>query len=108
MFDLRCRPQLEKEMASSIEWPASVCRSAPVLASQSLTVPSAEADATSCPSGEKATALTEREWPVSVCRSAPVLASQSLTVSSSEADATSCPSGEKATAFTEYELAASV
>src|SRR5271156_6574135 len=101
MFDLRCRPQLEKEMALSIECPASVCRSAPVLASQSLTVPSCEADATSCPSGEKATALTEPEWPASVHRSAPVLAFQSLAVRSSETDATSCPSGEKATALTE-------
>ena len=52
-------------------------------ASQSRTVPSPDADATSLPSGEKATALTEPEWPSSVCSGEPVLASQSRTVSSS-------------------------
>ena len=54
--------------------------------------------ATSLPSGEKATELTEPEWPSSGSpRGAPVAASQSLTVVSSEPDATSLPSGEKAT-----------
>ena len=77
-------------------------------ASQSLTVLSSDADATSLPSGEKATALTELEWPSSVCSAAPVAASQSLTVSSSDADATSLPSGEKATALTQPEWPSSV
>ena len=71
---------------------------APVPASQSRTVRSVEADATSVPSGEKATALTEPVWPWSVCMAAPVAASQSRTVPSLEADATSVPSGEKVTA----------
>ena len=39
-------------------WPSSVCRAAPVAASQSRTVLSPDADATVLPSGEKATALT--------------------------------------------------
>ena len=71
---------------------------APVAVSQSRTVRSHEADATSVPSGEKATALTESVWPWSVCVVAPVAASQSRTVSSLGADATSVPSGEKAIA----------
>ncbi|KAF2818069.1 hypothetical protein CC86DRAFT_337613, partial [Ophiobolus disseminans] len=71
-------------------------RHVPVAASHSRTVLS-DADATSCPSGEKATALTQEEWPSSVLRQVPVAASHSRTVLSSDADATSCPSGEKAT-----------
>jgi hypothetical protein len=49
---------------------ASVLRHVPVAASHSLTVLSLDADATSCPSGEKATAMTESEWPSSVLRQA--------------------------------------
>jgi hypothetical protein len=65
---------------------------------QSLIVLSREPDATSLPSGEKATELTEFKCPLSGSpRGAPVAASQSLTVSSYEPDATSLPSGEKAT-----------
>ena len=40
----------------------------PVVESQSLTVWSYDADATSLPSGEKATDKTSCEWPSSVCR----------------------------------------
>ena len=40
----------------------------PVVASQSRTVLSHEADARTLPSGEKATALTQSLWPSSVCR----------------------------------------
>ena len=71
--------------------------------SQSLTVVSRDADATSLPSGENATALTQSEWPSSVRRAAPVAESQSLTVLSPDADATSLPSGENATAKTQFE-----
>jgi hypothetical protein len=53
-----------------------------------------------CPSGEKATALTMKEWPSSVQRHLPVAASHSRTFLSWDADATSRPSGEKATAVT--------
>jgi hypothetical protein len=60
---------------------------APVTKSQSLTVLSSDADATSLPSGENATARTSAEWPSSVRRAAPVAESQSLTVSSQDADA---------------------
>ena len=70
-------------------------------ASQSRTVSSSELDASVFPSGEKATAVTERLCPSSVCWWAPVAASQSRTVSSSELDASVLPSGEKATAVTE-------
>jgi hypothetical protein len=79
---------------------SSVLRHIPVLASYSRTVLLWDADATSCLSGEKATALTQSEWPSSVLRHVPVAASYSRTVLSSDADATSCPSGEKATALT--------
>ncbi|KAF2185520.1 hypothetical protein K469DRAFT_161266 [Zopfia rhizophila CBS 207.26] len=48
------------------EWPSSVCSTAPVPASHSLTVLSFDADASTLPSGENATALTELEWPSSV------------------------------------------
>ncbi|KAF1965829.1 hypothetical protein BU23DRAFT_443005, partial [Bimuria novae-zelandiae CBS 107.79] len=75
----------------------------PVAASHSRTVLSREADATSWPSGEKATALTSPEWPSSVLRHVPVAASHSRTVQLREADATSWPSGEKATALTQLE-----
>ena len=75
-------------------------RQDPVPASQSRSIVSFDADATSWPSGEKATALTEYEWPSSVLRQNPVPASQSRSVLSDEADATSWPSGEKTTAPT--------
>jgi hypothetical protein len=72
-------------------------------ASQSLTVSSPDADATTSPSGENATDLTQPEWPSSVGSAAPVSASQSLTVLSTDADATALPSGENATDLTEPE-----
>ena len=75
--------------------------SRPVLASHSLTVRSADVEASSEPSGEKATARTQLVCPSSFCTSRPVLASHSLTVSSFDVEASSEPSGEKATAFTE-------
>ncbi len=82
-------------------------RAAPVAASQSRTVLSSDADATSLPSGEKATDVDRtREWPSSVCTERrPVAASQSRTVLSSDADATSLPSGEKATELTRPRMA---
>ena len=43
------------------EWPSSVLWQDPVAASHSRTVSSLDADATSWPSGEKATCQTERE-----------------------------------------------
>lgn len=46
-----------------------VWRSAPVPAPQSRTVLLTDTDATTWPSGEKATALTQDVWPPSVCRS---------------------------------------
>ena len=71
--------------------------STPVAASQSRTVLSSDADASSLESGEKATDRTESRCPSSVCCSAPVAASQSRTVLSLDADASSLESGEKAT-----------
>ena len=83
-------------------------RQDPVAISHSRTVLSFDADATSLPSGEKLTALTQSEWPSSVLRQDPVDVSHSRTVSSSDADATSLPSGEKLTALTQPEWPSSV
>ena len=69
---------------------------------------SSDADATSWPSGQKATALTDSEWLGSVLRQDPVPVSQSRTVLSCDADATSWPSGEKAIALTSPEWPLSV
>src|SRR3984957_21225887 len=66
----RYRPFGEKATWTQPEWPSSVLRQDPVAASHSRTVLSDDADATSWPSGEKATALTELEWPSSVLRQA--------------------------------------
>src|SRR4051812_29714199 len=74
----------------------------------SLTVLSSEPDAIHWPSGEKATALTQREWPRSVFSRPPVVASHNLTVQSREPDAIHWPSGEKATALTQREWPRSV
>jgi hypothetical protein len=68
---------------------------------QSLTVLSSDADASSWPSVENATALTQWLWPSSFCTCSPVAGFQSLTVPSSDADASSRPSVENATALTE-------
>ncbi len=72
-----------------------------VAASQSRTVVSFDADASSLESGEKATDQTQPLCPLSVCCSEPVTASQSRTVVSSDADASSLESGEKATDLTQ-------
>jgi len=52
------------------------CSEAPVAESQSLTVQSSDADSTSLPSGENATAWAQPEWPSSVCSEAPITASR--------------------------------
>src|SRR2546423_1476613 len=78
-------PSLKKDSFQITKSVSSLPRSAPVAASQSLTVLSFDADATSCPSGENATALTPFEWPLSVRSDCPVAASQSSTVPSSDA-----------------------
>ena len=72
-------------------------RAPPVFASQSRTVSSYDADATTLLSGEKATDSTQPVCRLRVCRVPPVFASQSRTVSSYDAEATTLPSGEKAT-----------
>jgi hypothetical protein len=73
-------------------WPSSVCNVAPVAGFHSLTMLSSDvrlssdvqlppdADASSLPSGENATAMTGRLWPSSVCSATPVAGSHSLTV----------------------------
>ena len=78
----------------------SVCRHSPLLASQTLTVLSFDADASRAESCEKATDQTQRLWPSSVCRHSPLLASQTLTVVSCDADASRAESCEKATELT--------
>jgi hypothetical protein len=90
------------------EWLSSVLRHVPVAASHSRTVLLRDADATSCPSGKNATALTDLEWPLSVLRQVPVATSYSCTILSRDTNVTSCPSGEKATALTQWEWPSSV
>ena len=104
----RSEPSGEKDSVPIMLPGVSVQQQFPVPASQSRTDLSYDADATSWPSGEKATALTQSEWPSSVLRQDPVPASQSRTVLSNDADATSWPSGEKATALTQFEWPSSV
>jgi len=82
-------------------WPSSFCTCSPVAGFQSLTVLSSDADASSWPSGENATALIQSLWPSSFCTCSPVAGFQSLTVLSQDADASSWPSGENATALTQ-------
>src|ERR1700722_13745736 len=60
-------PSSENEIVVIKASTLNVCRVAPKPASHSLAVPSRDADASSLPFGEKATALTESEWPSSVC-----------------------------------------
>jgi hypothetical protein len=59
------------------------------------TVPSDDADASSLPSGEKATPRTGFLWPSSVRSVVHDRLSHSRTVPSSDADASSLPSGKK-------------
>ena len=108
LFVLRCELSGENDRVLITTPGVRMLRQDSVLASQSRTVLSPEADASCLPSGEKVTAQTEPEWPSSVCSSAPVAASQSRTVLSPEADASCLPSGEKATAQTESEWPSSV
>jgi hypothetical protein len=86
--DASCRESCEKatELILSI-WPLHVCRSLPVLVSQSRRVLSFEPDTKCCELCEKAMELTEPVWPLYVCRSLPVSASQSRRVQSIEPDA---------------------
>jgi len=64
--------------------------------SQILIIPSPLPEATSFPSGEKATESTSAECPLSVSNSFPVAAFQSFMALPSPPDARSLPSGEKA------------
>ena len=61
---------MEKDNIRTVAPTSRVCSGAPEPASQSQTVLSFEADASSLPSGEKATALTPEPCPSSVCISA--------------------------------------
>ena len=73
---------------------ARICR--PVWASHSRMKLSAPPDATSRPSGLKATLLTCITWPVRDLNSFPVAASQILALRSRPPEASSFPSGLKA------------
>lgn len=75
----------------------NVCRHAPLLKSQILTVLSRDADASLIESCEKATDLTALLWPSSVCRQAPLTVSHSLRVALYDAKASVVESCEKAT-----------
>lgn len=63
---------------------------------------SLEPDASSPPSGEKATDQTEAEWPSRVCWSVPVAGFQRCIALSAELDASRLPSGENATDRTDH------
>ena len=56
----------------------SAWKHSPLPASQILTAPSDDPDASRAESAEKATELTEPVCPLSVCRDSPLLASQTL------------------------------
>ncbi|KFZ19729.1 hypothetical protein V502_03488 [Pseudogymnoascus sp. VKM F-4520 (FW-2644)] len=76
-------------LSAELKLLSSVRIVAPVTTSHSFTVLSLKPDATTLPSSEKATDVTDLEWPSSVCIAAP-------------------PSGEKATALTDLEWPSSV
>src|SRR2546429_8186001 len=75
------------ELTQSL-WPSRVWRHSPLLASQILTVLSADADASRAESCEKATELTQPLWPSSVCRHAPQPTSQTVTILMHDASST--------------------
>lgn len=79
-----------------------VSRTRPEVISHTLTVLSKEAEASSLPSSEKATAFTVEVWPLRVCWIRPKVMSHSLTVLSEEAKATNLVLGEKATPVTSF------
>src|SRR5262245_14743860 len=78
------------------EWALSEEWQDPLVTSQSRTVQSSDAEATSLLFGENATVRTILEWPLSIVQD-PVVASQSPTLQSSDADATSLPCSENVT-----------
>jgi len=84
-------------MRTSLLWPSSVRRQAPLPASQIRTAPSSDPEASRVESGEKATDWTPPPWPSSVRRQAPLPASQIRTAPSSDPEASRVESGEKAT-----------
>lgn len=84
------------EVTESI-WPSSVAMQLVAARSQTLTVRSSDADASRCPSSEKATEPMDFLWPSNVATHRPVARSQTLIAPSSEADTNSPASGEKAT-----------
>jgi len=67
---------------------------------QSLIVPSSDPEASTLPSGEKATEMTGALCPSRVKMHFPLSTSQSFIVSSWEPEARRSPIGEKATEFT--------
>jgi hypothetical protein len=80
--------------------PSSVCCSVPIAVSQTLTVLSSDADASSFELCKKATDLSLLLCPLSVCCSVPVAVSQTLTVLLYDADASSFELCKKATDLT--------
>jgi hypothetical protein len=96
----RYLPQEEKHRNYKVTPSIYTCRFAPVIVSQSRTVPSLDPDATSLLSSEKATALTKLKWPLNICRSTPVVVSQSQIVPSLDPDVINLPLGEKTTVLT--------
>src|SRR5262249_23602290 len=81
-------------------WSASVFTSLPTARSQSRTEPPRSPEATSLPSGEKASAPTAWENPGSRARRWPVAASHRLTLPSRPPETTDLPSGLEATQVT--------
>src|ERR1035437_9691387 len=69
----------------------NVASTAPVATYHTLSVSSAEAERTRCPSGLIATPVTACKWPSSVRSSPPLSKSHNLSVLSADADTAMCP-----------------
>src|SRR6187402_1108750 len=108
MFVIKIEFVTSNERLLTLLSTGSVCCSVLVAASQTLTVLSPDADASSFESCEKATDLTQLLCPSSVCCSVPVATSQTLTVLSDDADASSFESCEKTAEKTELLCPSSV
>ena len=102
-FVINCVPQSENEIFVISPQVEIVPMFVFASGSQSRMVWLSDADASTLPSAENATDITESEWPSRVPRVSPVAGSQSRTVWSSDADASTLPSAENATDITESE-----
>lgn len=101
------RPSLEIDRWLSVNSIASTPATVP-FTSQSRSVLSLDPDARCLPSGENATAVTQKEWSSSILSEAPLVGFQSRTVLLYDPDAKSLPSDETATSLIQPEWPSSV